>query len=181
MSQDAGPPDDPVFRRALAIVFACESGYVYHPLDRGGATNYGITQSTYAVWRQSVGLPLQPVKFISRDEAQAIYERDYWRKGCCDALPVPVALVHFDAAVNHGVHAAAILLQAVAGVVQDGVIGPATLEAVREADPTRFARRYIERRRRFYRDIVAETPSQAIFYKGWLARMDALDKEVAIA
>lgn len=181
MSPDAGPPDDPVFRRALAIVFAREGGYVHHPLDRGGATNYGITQSTYAVWRQSVGLPQQPVKFITRDEAQAIYERDYWRKGCCDAMPVPIALVHFDAAVNHGVHAAAVLLQAVAGVVQDGVIGPATLEAVREADPTRFAHRYIERRRRFYRDIVAETPSQAIFYKGWLARMDALDKEVTIA
>lgn len=169
---------DVKFKRALAIVFGSEGGYVWHPLDRGGATNYGITESTYAVWRQKCALPQQPVKFITIDEAQAIYRRNYWEAGRCSQMPMPIALVHFDAAVNHGVHTAARLLQKVAGVIQDGEIGPATMAAIKQADPQQFARRYIERRRNFYQDIVLETPSQAIFYKGWLARMAKLEKEV---
>lgn len=169
------------FQRALRFAFHVEGGHVNHPLDRGGATNYGITQSTYAVWRAQAGLPQQPVKFVTLDEAESIYREFYWSRGACDRLPAPIDLVHFDACVNHGVAGAARLLQAVAGVSQDGVIGPATMGAIRKADPELLARRYVERRRKFYGEIVAAIPSQSIFLRGWLNRMDALSKEIQIA
>lgn len=169
------------FDRALRFAFAVEGGHVHHPLDRGGSTNYGITQSTYAVWRAKCALPQQPVKFITRDEAEDIYRAEYWRRGQCDRLPAPVDLVHFDACVNHGLYNAAKLLQGAAGVTQDGDIGLQTLGAVKEVDPELLAQRYIARRRKFYGEIVAAVPSQAIFLKGWLNRMDALTQEIQIA
>lgn len=169
------------FEHALRFALGVEGGYVNHPLDRGGQTNYGITQSAYDLYRQRVGLPLQPVKFVAEDEARAIYRVDYWHGARCDLMPAPVAIVHFDAAVNHGVSRAARLLQATAGVEQDGDIGPITLGNVRASAAGDFARRYIDTRRRHYADIVRAVPSQAVFYRGWLNRMDALAKEIAYA
>lgn len=169
------------FDRALRFVFGVEGGAVHHPLDRGGSTNYGITQSAYAVYLARKGLPQQPVKFISRDEARDIYLHDYWLAGKCDRMPEPVAVVHFDACVNHGADRAARLLQSVAGVSADGAIGPATMAAIRRSEPEILAHNYITRRRRFYREIVDKIPSQAAFYKGWLNRMDALTKEIESA
>lgn len=173
--------DSAQFRRALAFVFQSEGGYVDHPLDRGGATNYGITQVVYSVYLARKKLPQQPVKFITRDEAEEIYFRDYWLAGKCDRMPEPVAVVHFDACVNHGADRAARLLQSVAGVSADGAIGPATMAAIRRGEPEILAHNYITRRRRFYREIVDKIPSQAAFYKGWLNRMDALTKEIESA
>jgi len=165
----------------MAFAFHVEGGHAHHPLDRGGETHYGITQSTYALWRAAQKLPQQPVKLITRDEAESIYRDFYWIAGNCDELPAPVDMVHFDACVNHGVGKAARMLQSVAAVMPDGDIGPVTLAAVRAADPDLLARRYVERRRKFYGEIVAAIPSQAVFQRGWLNRMDALTKEIQIA
>ena len=40
-----------MFERALTFVLRWEGGYVDHPADPGGATNYGVTQRTYDAWR----------------------------------------------------------------------------------------------------------------------------------
>ncbi|WP_282188064.1 glycosyl hydrolase 108 family protein, partial [Citrobacter freundii] len=36
-------PDSPAFRNALAFVLSAERGYVNDPTDRGGETNFGIS------------------------------------------------------------------------------------------------------------------------------------------
>jgi lysozyme family protein len=47
----------------------------------------------------------------------------------CSSLPLMLALLVFDAAVNNGVGAATRWLQAAAGVAVDGIIGPKTIAA----------------------------------------------------
>lgn len=56
-------------------LIAKEGGYVNHPSDKGGATNYGITERTarangYAGAMQA----------MSKDQAKAIYLSEYWRR-----------------------------------------------------------------------------------------------------
>lgn len=103
------------FRTALSFTLKWEGGFVNHPKDPGGATNYGITQATYDSWRKRQGLPPKPVREITLEEAEAIYRTRYW-----DSLParyaekdLPLALALFDYAVNGGLGAASRALAAV--------------------------------------------------------------------
>lgn len=166
------------FERALAFVLRWEGGYVNHPLDPGGATNKGITQRTYDKYRDRLRLPHQSVLDILPVEVEEIYFENYWKAGKCDQLPPPVDLVHFDSCINHGLGNAAKRLQFVAGVAQDGAIGPLTLAAVAKAIPRILALEYIEERVRFYHAIVKSNPSQVVFLQGWLNRMASLQLEI---
>lgn len=92
-----------MFEKALAFVLKWEGGYSDHPLDPGGATNYGITQATYDAWRKRKNLPTKPVKEITMSEVRLIYRERYWEAIGGNSLPPPLALAAFDFAVNSGV------------------------------------------------------------------------------
>lgn len=125
------------FQRAVARVLAAEGGYVNDPHDPGGETNYGISRRSY---------PTEDIAGMTPDRATAIYHRDYWTAVRGDELPAPVAIVLFDCAVNQGVRTAIRFLQAACRVEEDGVLGPATLAAVRAADAKGLAGRFLRRR-----------------------------------
>jgi lysozyme family protein len=156
--------------RALKTVLKWEGGYVNHPNDPGGATNMGITLKTLAGWR---GAPVtaEDVKALTHDEAEAIYKARYWTECKCEAFEFPVALMVFDAAVNHGPGRAARLLQDALGVTADGAIGPVTLGAAQAKDPKVLATEIAARRMVFYGSLrTFET-----FGLGWSRRlMDVL-------
>ena len=80
-----------------------------------------------------------------------IFLTGYWAPAHCAALPPAAALMHFDAAVNHGVGAAARMLQEAAGATIDGEIGPETLAAVRAMPTRELLERYAGIRRQRYR------------------------------
>jgi lysozyme family protein len=114
------------FAKALEVVLHHEGGYVNHPNDPGGETIYGISRRSHPdVWAK--GRP-------TLEDAKRIYHRDYWLPIKADAMPFPVALMVFDAAVNAGNRRAAILLQRALRVTADGSIGPVTLAAANRAD-----------------------------------------------
>lgn len=173
------------FRRSFIFVLAREGGFVDDPRDRGGATNRGVTQRTYDSWRARNDLQPQSVKLITDEELAAIYRQDYWNKVRGDDLPPPVNLAVFDAAVNSGPARAARWLQRACGAVVDGVIGPGTIGAVRarceEKGAQDVASDIIALREDFYHGIVAADPSQNVFLRGWLNRLDELEREVANA
>lgn len=118
------------YARCLDEVLRHEGGYVNHPADPGGATNFGVTQATYNAWRKKKGLAARSVKSIARSEIEAIYRNEYWNKIKGDDLPAGVDLAIFDFAVNSGVSRSSKYTQALVGTPQDGVIGPATLKAI---------------------------------------------------
>ena len=85
------------------ICLQWEGGYTNNPDDPGGPTNLGIIQSPeYNNYRRSKGLPLQSVRWITREEAKDIYKNKYWDVMNCDNLPPGLDLAVFDASVNNG-------------------------------------------------------------------------------
>lgn len=173
------------FPEALQFTLRWEGGFVDHPRDRGGPTNQGITQNTYDVWRSDQGLPFLHVRYLTERDRDTIYRTRYWLPAKCHELPWPIAALHFDAAVNHGLGrprshprgsktGANHLLQRAVGADPDGIIGPKTLAAVRAADPMLLARDMLLERLDYFRAIVESRKDQVVFLEGWLARGLAL-------
>lgn len=117
------------FNKALELVLKHEGGYVDHPQDPGGATNYGITKKVYETY---LGRPCtkQEVKDMPLDAVAEIYKRKYWDKIRGDDLPNGLDWCVFDFAVNAGVSRAARTLQGFLATAIDGIIGSGTLEAI---------------------------------------------------
>lgn len=148
------------FDDAVAVILAHEGGYVDHPSDPGGETNFGISKRAY---------PDVDIKALTRDGAAAIYRRDYWARCRCDEMPYGVALCVFDAAVNSGRSRAAKWLQSALGTVDvDGKIGPKTLAAVAAADERTLVEGMIDERLRFLRGL----STWQTFGRGWTRRVD---------
>lgn len=163
-----------VFDRALAHVLEMEGGYSDDPHDPGGPTNRGITLGVFAAWRKRTvtkasraGL-LRDLKAIDAATVREIYRRRYWDLSHADALPAPLALMHFDAAVNHGVGTAIRFLQEAVGVTADGEIGPETRRAVAQGPLADTLAAYAAIRARRYRAL----PHFWRFGRGWLRRVD---------
>ncbi|WP_072387551.1 TIGR02594 family protein [Hyphomicrobium sp. CS1BSMeth3] len=163
------------FDLALRHVLAMEGGWTDDPHDPGGPTNKGITLAVYArergidVTSQTLTELKAALRAIPDDLVRSIYESRYWQPSRCPALRPSLALMHFDASVNHGVGTAARFLQEALGVEIDGEIGPITLGAARTAEPRMALTRYAAIRRQRYRAL----PHFWRFGRGWLRRVDA--------
>jgi lysozyme family protein len=166
-----------------------EGGYVNNPDDRGGPTNYGITQATLSAW---LGRPASVAEVQNLDvaTAKAIYARNYYTGPHIDQLPSLIQPVMLDAAVNSGPGKAVQWLQQVLNasgygpLAVDGGIGPATIAAANAAATAMgpaLNKALIEIRRSFLQGLATSNPSQAVFEKGWMARCDALENEYATA
>jgi lysozyme family protein len=168
------------FDKCLVVILREEGGYSNDPIDRGGATNYGIIQSEYDRWRTKQGLPTRSVHQIDGDEVREIYHDEYWAPEHCDDMPEPLDLVMFDGAVNHGDGQEIKFIQRAIGVEDDGVWGPHTAAALQDhinkEGAVELAKEVIEQRVNFYHRIVDHDPSQQRFLNGWLNRMAGLEK-----
>lgn len=150
------------FQEALKRVLQHEGGYVNHPSDPGGETNYGITKS---VARQC-GYK-GSMKDIPMDIVEKIYKNQYWDAMSCDSFPFSVGFQLFDAAVNHGLLNARKLLQRAVGVKDDGIVGSLTLAAVRKQPQFALISLFNSKRIEFYTKISTFNA----FGKGWMARV----------
>jgi len=173
------PSSSAVFNEALRFTLQWEGGYVNHPADIGGETNKGITARTYSSYRQRKGLPLKSVRDITDTEVQEIYRDQYWTSANCDLNVRPLAIVHFDTAVNFGVRGATEFLQEVLGVTIDGVYGSMTRAALAKANTSATAKRYCQARIDYRYRRVSRDPSQRVFLTGWLNRDNALLRYIA--
>ena len=167
------------FDDALALTLKFEGGYVNDPADKGGATNFGITQKVYDHYLNGLNDPLNDVADISYAEVAAIYQMWYWNPSHADALTARLAKVHFDSAVNHGVGRAVKFLQQCVGVTNDGLWGPQTFAAVAAADQDKLVAPYLALRTAFYHKIVDADATQAKFLPQWLKRIEELRAAVA--
>lgn len=158
------------FPQALKQVLKYEGGKVDDPRDPGGRTAYGVTQDTYDAWREKQGLPDADVFSISQADVAAIYRQEYWDRIRGDDLPDGVDFAVFDFAVNSGVTRAARTLQGVVGVTQDGLIGPATIQATRA-----YVALAVTNKRLAFMQSLAIWPT---FGKGWSARIADVKAQV---
>ena len=158
------------YAQALKQVLKYEGGYVDHPQDPGGPTNKGVTQAVYDGWRKANNLAIQSVRNISDSEVASIYKNLYWDKICGDDLPSGVDFAVFDCAVNSGVSKASKTLQSVVGVTQDGVIGPATIQAAKT-----YVAMAVTNKRLAFMQSLSIWPT---FGKGWAARIADVKNQI---
>lgn len=156
------------FVTSLLLVLKHEGGFVNHPKDPGGATNKGVTQKVYDIWRINEGLKTQSVKLIRQDEIGSIYRQDYWNACKCDTLPVGVDYCVFDFAVNSGVSRAKKFLQRALNVQADGLIGPMTLNAAKAFPAKDLIDKICNSRLEFLRGL----NTFPTFGKGWTRRVE---------
>ncbi len=167
--------DDPLdnFARCFAFTLGAEGGYSGNPADpgnwTGGAIGHGELHGTkFGI--SAAAYPTLDIAQLAQADAEAIYRRDYWAPLQGDALPLPLALVAFDAAVAAGPRRAIIWLQQAVNAGADGVLGPASLAALVGADTTAAAREALARRL----DYTARLPAWQSFGLGWARRLVAL-------
>lgn len=158
-----------------------EGGYVNHPSDNGGPTNYGITQGALSRWRGKPVTAFQ-VQTMQKAEARQIYKDQYFDKPGFGAITDPeLQEFMFDYAVNSGPEAAARGLQtALKGMglyndAIDGAFGPKSQAAVRACRniPELYYRTKCERYELFLR-FIGHDPAQSVFATGWSNRLDEL-------
>ncbi|MBX9816072.1 MAG: hypothetical protein K2X76_15345 [Sphingomonas sp.] len=128
------------FERAVAHTLGIEGGYSDHPSDRGGKTNWGITQQV----ARDFGYQ-GPMEALPKSTALDIYRKLYWERIGLDwvaQVDEQIALEVFDTGVNQGVGYAVRYLQRVLNALNrqgrdypdlaiDGSAGPKTRDAMR--------------------------------------------------
>lgn len=174
------------FETAEAITGRNEGGYANNPADRGGETYAGIARNFWPAWKGWVR-----IDEIKRDYGKSaatinrfakadpiltrmisdFYKANFWDVNRLDQFKdQQLANTVYDFGVNSGVMKAAVTLQEVLGVSQDGKIGPITIAQANAGNPKAIHTAYNCLREKYYRKL-AEKPSQAQFLKSWLSRL----------
>lgn len=167
------------FAAALTYVLKNEGGYTFHPADKGGPTNMGITKKTLEAWRGK-SVETIDIENLEYSEASAIYKELYWIKVKGHLLTcLPTAIAIFDAAVLFGVSAASTRAQAAASycgrkVTIDGVIGPRSVAALNFLDAKEFVPEFHGLLSAKILRIIEKDPKQKVFLKGWQNRLDRM-------
>ena len=166
-------------------LIAREGGFVDHPADRGGPTNWGITQAVARAQGYAGAM-----RDLPRETAAAIYRRLYWVLpgfDSVDRLAPRVAAELFDTGVNMGPPVATGFLQRAlnalnreqrdyADIAVDRRIGPTTLAALDAYRKRRGApgeqvllKAMRALRGEHYVALAEGRPANEAFLYGWLA------------
>lgn len=147
-----------------------EGGYTDHPSDRGGCTNWGITLTALEAHR---GHPVtcDDLKRLHSSEAKDIYRRLYIESPGLDQLNTKLSALMIDFGVHSGPRTAIKALQKVVGVTTDGILGPATLRAMRELTEREVYMGVLRQRGLYLARVLQRDPSQRAFAAGWLVRL----------
>lgn len=169
----------PFLEKMLDDILRREGGFVNHPNDPGGPTNYGITRTSLG---RFLGKPatIQELKELKPETAKNIYNNSYYTIPRIFNLPEEIQPFSLDSSVNHGARRAIRFVQRVCNeslvgpLKEDGLCGSRTAKAAYNAQnelENSFLERLIDERRQFYTNIVDINPSQSVFIKGWMNRL----------
>lgn len=151
-------------------VIVNEGGYTNNSADRGGPTNWGVTQDTLASWRGHA-VTVADVQDLSMNEAIALYTKRYIEDPGFDLITdmrLRTALV--DAGVLFGPQAVIKALQTVLGLKPDGVLGAETAGRAAGQEPRGLVNSLSVWRVTKHAARCHSDPSQVVFLQGWVAR-----------
>ncbi len=160
------------FKKFLDYIFEVEGGFTDDENDRGGKTNWGITEEEAREFGYTGDM-----RNLTKDFAKNIYLKKYYLGNKLDkVVNDKVALSICDWAVNsgrNGTKNAQIAINQLtnANLDVDGIIGNKTLEALNSADPEKFLEVYHNLQRIYYKGKVEADRTQERFLTGWLNRI----------
>lgn len=150
------------FNTYVNRVLGSEGGYVNHPNDPGGETNWGITKRT-ALSSGYHG----SMHSMTKAQAIEIYRKQFWERYQLNRLDGAISFQVFDAAINHGWGNAVRMLQRAVGAADDGIIGPVTLSKVNAGNTARVVMSFNAERLNFY----TKLSTFKTFGRGWTNRV----------
>lgn len=150
------------FLTFIERILSHEGGYVNHPADPGGETNWGITKRT-AMANGYHG----SMRSLTREKAIEIYRSAFWQRYRCDEMPDALAFQFLDVCINHGGGNAARMLQRALGVADDGIIGKITMNAIHTQPENDVVLKFNAERIVFY----SKLKTFGTFGKGWVRRV----------
>lgn len=163
----------------LPFILRWEGGFVNDPNDRGGATNKGVTLST---WR-NVGydkdgdgdIDVTDLKQLTDEDVMSrVLKPHYWDRWRADEITSQsVANMLVDWVWCSGAYGIKIP-QRILNVKIDGIVGAKTLSAVNSRDPRELFDELRNEREEFLRRIVKNNPTQKKFLRGWINRLNAI-------
>lgn len=184
----------------LPFILKWEGGFVNDPTDVGGATNNGVTLTTWrAVGYDKDGdgdIDVQDLKQLSNDDVMnKVFKPHYWDRWKADRINCQmIANILVDWVWCSGKHGI-VIPQRLLGVIPDGIVGNKTLQAVNDADPKKFFDAIYDARVDFLHGITNEsiakhenkigrkaTEAELLkhtnkrFLKGWLNRLNDMRK-----
>ena len=165
--------------RLSPFILKWEGGFVDHKNDKGGATNMGVTIAT---WRQNGydkdgdgDIDVADLKLLTKqDVINRILKPHYWDRWKADQIiSQPIANILVDWVWGSGKWGV-IIPQRLLGLQADGVVGQLTIAAVNKQNPAELFARIKTARVEFLNNIVKNDPSQKVFLRGWINRLNDL-------
>ena len=164
-------------RLFIPKVLRWEGGFVNDPLDRGGATNKGVTIACF----KSMGfdndgdgdIDIDDLRRLTDDQAYAIMKKLYWNRWRADEIEnQSIAEMLVDSLWGSG-RWGIIVPQGALGLVTDGIVGEKTLKAVNGVNKEEIFNKIKQSRLDFVANIVKNNPSQKRFIRGWNNRINS--------
>lgn len=161
-------------KKLKSFILRWEGGYVNDPIDKGGATNKGITLATF---RQFYGsdATIEQLQALTGEQWLHIFKTGYWDKFKADNIAnQSIANICVDWAWASGAGTAIRQVQTLLGVAIDGIVGAKTISAINNANQRHLFAKIKSARLRFVENIVKRNSNQKKFLKGWKNRINAL-------
>lgn len=160
------------FKKAINFILENEGGKSNRKEDRGGTTNYGLTDK----FLKRIGHPKKAYD-LTQEEAIGIYEKYLWSPELFSEIKDQrIATEYFDFFINAGEGNATKVMQRACNkllnnsVVVDGNFGKATLHAINAVNPEDLHAVFEICQQQYFKDIVKNDPTQLSNLNGWLNR-----------
>ena len=157
--------------KLIPIIKKWEGGYSDNPNDRGGATNSGVTLAVY----QSVygkNKTKNDLNRMTSDQWDYIFTKLYWNKWKADEINnQSIANILVDWVWMSG-YGTIKKIQSLFGLTADGIVGNKTISYINSHDQEEVFNKIWNRRKSFYESLVKNNPSQKVFIKGWMNRLN---------
>ena len=162
----------------IPFVLKWEGGYSNHIHDKGGATNKGVTYKTWEDYCKKNGkeASLSTLRNMTNAEWMEIFREHSWTPWKADGIVSQrVANILVDWSWMSGVKVIK-KVQKMLGLTADGIVGPKTLASINGHSEDALFGQIKELRKKYYESIVRKDPTQQIFLKGWLNRLEELSR-----